>query len=185
MKKMYSITYHLIGHLLPDSYFKLNIFGKSFHIKIGYYVRGYLASKMISSCGKNINIERGAKFNKTIKLGNNSGIGKNCGIGPQTIIGDNVMTAPEVIIYTKNHKIDRIDIPMCKQGFDEIKPVIIEDDVWLGRRVMIMPGVTIGKGSVIGAGAVVAKNIPPYSIAVGNPAKVIKSRLNNRNKDDE
>lgn len=180
MKRFYSIIYHLFGHLLPDSYYKLNFLGRSFHIKLGYYFRGFLASRFISSCGKNINIERGAKFNKTIKLGNNSGIGKNCGIGPQTIIGDNVMIAPEVIIYTKNHKIDRTDIPMCEQGFDVIKPVIIEDDVWLGRRVIILPGVTIGKGTVIGTGAVVSKDIAPYSIAVGNPAKVVRSRLDKK-----
>lgn len=56
------------------------------------------------------------------------------------------------------------------------KPVIIEDNVWLGYNVTVLPGVTIGKGSIIGAGAVVTKDIPPNSIAVGNPAKVIKQR---------
>ncbi|MBL4677498.1 MAG: hypothetical protein JKY70_15040 [Mucilaginibacter sp.] len=55
------------------------------------------------------------------------------------------------------------------------KPVIIEDNVWIGETVSVLPGVTIGKGSIIGASAVVTKNIPPYSIAVGNPAKVIKT----------
>jgi acetyltransferase-like isoleucine patch superfamily enzyme len=56
------------------------------------------------------------------------------------------------------------------------KPVIVDDDVWLGYNVTVLPGVTIGKGSVIGAGSVVTKNIPPYSIAVGNPCKVIGQR---------
>nr|WP_143033346.1 DapH/DapD/GlmU-related protein [Prevotellamassilia timonensis] len=55
--------------------------------------------------------------------------------------------------------------------------VIIEDDCWIGFNVIILPGVTIGKGSIIGAGAVVTKSIPPYSVAGGVPAKVIKSRL--------
>jgi maltose O-acetyltransferase len=86
------------------------------------------------------------------------------------------MMGPDVVIHTRNHRHDRIDIPMCQQGFGEMKPVIIEDDVWLGERVIILPGVTIGKGSIIGAGAVVAKNVPPYSIAVGNPALVVKKR---------
>lgn len=57
------------------------------------------------------------------------------------------------------------------------KSVSIEDDVWLGYNVTVLPGVTIGKGSVIGAGSVVCSDIPPYSIAVGNPAKVIKRRI--------
>jgi acetyltransferase-like isoleucine patch superfamily enzyme len=56
------------------------------------------------------------------------------------------------------------------------KEVVIEDDVWLGYNVIVLPGVTIGKGSVIGAGSVVSKDIPPYSIAIGNPARVIKKR---------
>lgn len=58
----------------------------------------------------------------------------------------------------------------------EIKPVIIEDNVWIGARVCILPGVTIGEGSVIGACAVVPKSVPPYSVVIGNPARVVKTR---------
>lgn len=83
---------------------------------------------------------------------------------------------PEVYIYTQNHHFDRTDISMDQQGFAEEKPVIIEDDVWIGSRVTILPGVRIGTGSIIGASAVVSKDIPPYSTAVGNPAQVVKSR---------
>ncbi|MEE1104690.1 MAG: DapH/DapD/GlmU-related protein, partial [Ruminococcus sp.] len=70
----------------------------------------------------------------------------------------------------------RTDIPMMEQGKLEPKPVTIGDDCWIGRRVMILPGVHIAEGCVIGAGAVVTKNIPPYSVAAGVPARVIKSR---------
>ena len=87
------------------------------------------------------------------------------------------MMGPEVIIYTSGHKFDRLDISMMDQGFTDVNPVTIGNDVWLGRRVIIMPGVTIGDGCVIGAGAVVTKDIPAYSVAVGVPARVIKSRL--------
>lgn len=93
-------------------------------------------------------------------------------------IGENVMMGPEVLIYTQNHRMDDPDVPMRTQGMREIKPVFIEDDVWVGARVCILPGVTIGKGSVIGACAVVARDIPPYSVAVGNPARVVKTRKN-------
>ena len=66
---------------------------------------------------------------------------------------------------------------MIEQGNDETKPVTIGNDVWIGRRVIILPGVTISDGCVIGAGAVVTKDMPAYSIVGGVPAKVIKSRL--------
>lgn len=65
---------------------------------------------------------------------------------------------------------------MDKQGWADEKPVVIEDDVWIGLRVTILPGVTIGKGSVIGASAVVTKSVPPYSVVAGNPAKIVKTR---------
>ena len=84
------------------------------------------------------------------------------------------MMGPDVVILTHTHKIADITIPMGLQG-SEVKPVTIGNDVWIGMRSIIMPGVTIGEGAVIGAGSVVTKNIPPYSIAVGTPAKVIKT----------
>ena len=86
------------------------------------------------------------------------------------------MMGPDVIIYTQNHCTTNTEIPMRKQGMTELRPVIIEDDVWIGARVCILPGVTIGHGSVVGACAVVSKSIPPYSVAVGNPARVVKVR---------
>lgn len=122
------------------------------------------------------NIEKAASFNKQLKIGDKSGIGYKCECSGPITIGNNVMMGPEVVIYTRNHKRDSIDIPMCEQGFDDFKPVTIGDDVWLGRRVMIMPGVTIGNHCIIGAGAVVAKDIPDYAVVVGNPAKIVKYR---------
>ena len=84
---------------------------------------------------------------------------------------------PEVLIMTSSHKFDRIDIPMCEQGDMSPKKVVIGSDVWIGARVIILPGVQIGSGSIIGAGAVVTKDIPPFSVVGGVPAKVIKSRI--------
>jgi maltose O-acetyltransferase len=65
---------------------------------------------------------------------------------------------------------------MIDQGFKDKEPVIIEDDVWIGARVIILPGVKIGKGSIVGAGAVVTKDVEPYSIVAGVPAKLIRKR---------
>ena len=86
------------------------------------------------------------------------------------------MIGPEVIIYTQNHSFDRIDIPMCEQGFQEECKVEIGNDVWIGARVIILPGVKIGNGCVIGAGAVVTKDVPDYCVVGGNPAKILKVR---------
>lgn len=176
-----SILFHLTANLFPDSYYYLNIGKHSFHIKIGLKYRRFLAEHILAHCGKEVNIERHAHFNRNISLGDCSGIGSHCHIGGNTFIGNYVMMGPEVIVYTQNHRFDRTDIPMCQQGFQESEPVHIGNDVWIGRRVMIMPGVTIGDGCVIGAGAVVAKDMPPYSIVVGNPARVVRNRLNSRN----
>ena len=90
-------------------------------------------------------------------------------------IGNYVVIGPKTIIHSANHKFDNIDIPIQKQGHD-FKYTVIEDDVWLAAAVVVTPGARIGRGSVIGAGAVVVGNILPYSIAVGVPARVIKCR---------
>lgn len=181
-KRFYSILYHLTGWMFPDSYLYLNILGKKKHIKLGLYYRRFLISNIIQNCGKEINIERFAKISKNISIGDYSGIGKKCSVAPYTTIGKHVMMGPEVIMYSRNHNIGRTDIPMCEQGFKDFEPISIGNDVWIGRRVIILPGVNIGEGSVIGAAAVVAKDIPPYSIAVGNPAKVIRNRKTSSNK---
>ena len=90
-------------------------------------------------------------------------------------IGNHVLIGPYVIIHSGNHKFDRLDIPIQEQGWNKLG-VIIGDDVWIGANAIVLPGVTVGKGSVIGSGAVVTRDIPPYSVAVGIPAEVIKSR---------
>ena len=90
------------------------------------------------------------------------------------IIGDDVLIASHVLISSENHGIDpEVDVPYMSQPLVS-KPVIIGDGCWIGEKVCILPGVSIGKKCVIGAGSVVTKSIPAYSIAVGNTAKVIK-----------
>lgn len=143
--------------------------------KLAKKIRVFWAKRIISSLGDYANIEHGAIFGPQVCVGNRFGIGVNCELYGPVIIGNDVMMGPDVVIYTSGHKFDRIDVPMMDQGSIEPKPVRIGNDVWIGRRVMIMPGVTIGNGCVIGAGAVVTKGIPDYSVAVGVPAKVIKS----------
>lgn len=140
------------------------------------HIRYVIVKKMIKHCGKNVNIEHGAQFGLDISVGDNSGIGINCLVGDHATIGNNVMMGPDVIILTRNHKYEREDIPMRKQGYSRVEPVIIEDDVWIGTRAIILPGVRIGQGAIIAAGAVVTKDVSAYTVVGGNPAAEIKNR---------
>lgn len=147
-------------------------------IKIGQKWLRQLCGKLIlRKCGKNVNIEKGAVFSADIELGNNSGIGRDAELDCGIIIGNDVMMGPCVKMFVHNHNFSRTDIPMNQQGIGPARPIIICDDVWIGANVIILPGVTIGKGCVIGAGSVVTKSIPEYSVAAGNPAKIIKKRI--------
>ena len=139
-------------------------------------IRRFCLRKYIKSCGKKVSVGRKCFVHKNTEIGDYSGIGYACEINNGVKIGNNVMMGPSVLIYTQNHNTSRVDIPMREQGMREMKPVVIEDDVWIGARVCILPGVTIGKGSVIGACAVVSKNVPEYSVVVGNPGQVVKIR---------
>jgi acetyltransferase-like isoleucine patch superfamily enzyme len=119
-----------------------------------------------------------------ITVGDNVYIGSSpCIEASETTItiGNNVALGPQIIIRGGNHNYSVIGKPMIdvkeKKASDD-EPVIIEDDVWIGSRVTILKGNTIGRGCIIGAGSVVTKNVLPYSIVVGVPAKVIGKRFN-------
>lgn len=162
------VLYNLIGIHMPLSDARFHFGSKK--------VRALCAKLMLPACGRNVNIEKGARFGRDTSLGDNSGIGVNALLTGTVTIGDNVMMGPECMIFSSNHRFDRLDIPMCCQGQTEVVPVVIEDDVWIGARVTILPGVHIGTGSIIGAGSVVTHDVEPYSIVGGNPAKLIRYR---------
>lgn len=134
------VFYRLFAAWLPESR----------HSSFARKLRYFFAKKICVSLGENVNIERNAKFTPELKVGNCSGVGISCEMNGPVTIGKNVMMGPEVVVYTTNHKFDRTDIPMKAQGSTEPEPVTVGNDVWIGRRVMIMPGVTIGDGCVIG-----------------------------------
>lgn len=141
-------------------------------------IRSLVAGKCLDYAGKNINVEQDANFGNGsgIQIGDNSGIGVRCSIRGPLIIGDNVMMGPEVIVITSNHNFSRIDIPMNFQGSLPQKQVVIGNDVWIGTRAIILPGVKIGNGAIVGAGSIVTKDIPDYAIVGGNPARIIRFR---------
>ena len=120
----------------------------------------------------------GGEIGEGLKIGNNSNIGPYCYIGCSGYIeiGNNVLISPRVSIYAENHVFDRVDITIKAQGVHK-QFVKIEDDCWIAANSIILAGVTIGKGSVVAAGSVVIKDVPPYSVVAGIPAKIIKQRM--------
>jgi len=114
-----------------------------------------------------------------ISLGKNVGIGKDstidAGDGGIIAIGSNCQIGPFVLIRAADHRFDNPDIPICEQGHSP-GTIVIEDDCWIAGHVTVTRNVRIGKGSVIGANSVVTRDIPPYSVAAGNPAVIIRSR---------
>ena len=165
-------------------YFFFSKFPPSYaRIKVGQKQLRKICGKLIlEKCGKNVNIEKGARFSTKVQLGDNSGIGVNADLDGKVVIGANVMMGPNVTILTRNHEFSRTDIPMNQQGMSEMCPVTISDDVWIGMNVIILPGVRVSKGAIIGAGAVVTKNVPEYAVVAGNPAKIVKCRKQEANK---
>lgn len=147
----------------------------------GNRLRSIMIKAIFNRVGTGVDIFPNVYFGKGQKLtiGNNSMIGTESRIllGEKVEIGNDVQLGPRVTILTGNHNFNDRTSLFRKQG-STYKPVKIEDDVWVGANVTIIPGVTIEKGAVIGAGAVVTKDVEAYSIVGGNPAKVIGCRGN-------
>lgn len=160
----YCFARHLPGSDLPYS------FGAK-------YIRRVLAKGMLSGFGKNVNIEHGAFFasGKDIFIGDNSGLGLNCRITGPLTIGNDVMMGPNVSIFTQNHETQDLTKPMRLQTAPKFA-VTVGDDVWIAANVIILPGINIGNHAIIGAGAVVTKDVPDYAVVGGNPARIIKYR---------
>lgn len=135
-------------------------------------------------CGKNVYIgKRGLFIYRNISLKDNIFIGENasfvCGIA-KIYINSNVMMGPNVSLITGSHRINVIGkymIDVKNKLPENDKDIIIEEDVWIGANAIILKGVTIGKGSIVAAGSVVTKDVEPYSIFGGNPAKKLRDRF--------
>lgn len=145
-------------------------------LRFGEWARRLLLGKFLKHFGQHNVIQSGARIFSPEKVS----IGSHCNFaqdifitgGGGVTIGDWVGFGPDVKIWSVNHRFDDPDRPWLLQGH-EAHPVVIEDDVWLAAGVFIMPGVTIGKGTIISAYSVVHKSIPAYALVAGNPARVI------------
>lgn len=171
MKYFFLLLYYLFLRHLPHS--TIPILGP-----LSERLRYLVCKNIFYKCGMKVNVSKGASFGNgsNIEIGDYSGIGINAKIPNNVKIGKYVMMGQNVTIIAANHRFDRVDIPMMDQGHVRAEPLIIEDDVWIGSNVIILPGKHIRKGTIVAAGSVVTKVFPPYSIIGGNPAKLIKSR---------
>ena len=170
-RTFFLLIYYGFATWLPDSYTP----GIG---KLCNAIRIFCVKRIFKQCGRISTINRRAYFGngKEVEIGDYSGIGSHCTVPHNIVIGKYVMMDPEVYIIDNNHITSDTKKPMCFQGKTENKVTQIGDDCWIGARTMIMPGHTIGDGCIIAAGSIVTKDVEPYSIVGGNPAKVIKKR---------
>ena len=169
MKRLLLLVYYLFARHLPRSFVPYSFGAK----KIRYLICKHIFAK----CGKNVNIEHGADIGRGwwIEIGDNSGIGINC-VVKKAIIGKNVMMGPEVVFISRHHNYADPDRPIQEQGYKDYDTIRVGDNAWIGTRAIILPGRKIGKCAVIGAGAVVTKDVPDYAVVGGNPARILKYR---------
>ena len=167
LRRINKWTYFHIAKKCPETFDRGGRFACWLRVK---------TARSFAQIGENVNIEKGANISEGSIVGERSGVGINANFHGPVIIGEDVMMGPDCIIYTRNHAFSDITIPMKEQGFSDIKKVVIGDDVWIGGRVIILPGVHIGRGAIVGAGAVVTKDVPDYAVVGGNPACILKYR---------
>lgn len=166
-RKINKLLFKISDKILPPYY----------QFRLGNRIKNFFAKRFLKYVGKEVNWGKNVQVPYDLCIGDESGIGNNAKIDFKVTIGKFVMMGRNVTILTHNHNTTRVDIPMCKQGNTENTCLSIEDDVWIGDNVIITPGVAkIGTGSILAAGAVVTKDVPPYTIVGGNPARIIRER---------
>lgn len=163
----------------------MKLVAKLFHFVPRAYQRllMYIYRSLFASYGRNFRFDpHGLYTFATIHVGNDVNLGWRptiMAVESQIKIGNKVMFGPEVMILAGDHNasvVGRFMFDVSWKRPEDDRDVIIEDDVWIGSRAIILKGVTIGRGSIVAAGAVVAKSVPPYGVAAGVPARIVKFR---------
>lgn len=154
------------------------VLAKNLPGRMGTCLRTYLCGRIFKYIGRDVSVLKGVNFGSgtNVEIGDYSSLNRDCWISNDTVIGADVMMGPEVIMLSGSHNFERTDIPMREQGAPPRRPIVIGDDVWIGTRSVILPGVKVGSHSIIGAGSIVTKDVPEWAIVAGNPAKLIRYR---------
>lgn len=150
--------------------------------RIAHKVRAALLRRIAEYAGDHVEVEANSYFGRGtgLRIGDRSMLGINARIDHHVTIGNDVLMGPDVVIMTHAHAFDDLAIPIRDQGSRPIRPVLIGNDVWIGTRAVIMPGVTIGDHAIVGASSVVTHEVPARAIVGGIPAHVIKMRTDER-----
>lgn len=173
------VVFNKLYSLSKICWLRLRSYDICYSVKLGGNNDFFQSTKHAISIRDRVRLGKGTRihsgFGGKIHIGENVLLDDYCYVSDQKSIkiGNNVTIAAFCYITDFNHRFGEKDKSVLEQGYDR-KPVVIEDSVWLGTHVIILPGVTIGKGAVIGAGSVVTKDVSPYTVNVGNPATVVK-----------
>lgn len=142
-------------------------------LKRAYYRHKY----GLKNISKNCLVSKNCHVSRDFEAGEYSYVGPNCIIYPRVKIGNYTILANEVQIIGSDHVFDNPDLPIYFSGREKLKETVIGNDCWIGARSTIMTGVRIGDGSIVAAASVVTRDVPPYSIVAGVPAKIIRKRF--------
>lgn len=164
-----TVIYYGVARYLPRSYLPGGAAATA--------LRVWCARMLCERVGEGSVIEPHVDFGsgRFLSLGDRSGIGPRSTVGALSV-GDDVMIGPELLAISQNHRFDDAESPIRLQGDDPVEPVVIGDGAWIGARVILLPGVRVGPGAVVGAGSVVTRDVPEYSVVAGNPARIIRER---------
>lgn len=153
---------------------------------LGVKIRSAWAKQLFARCGEDVSTGYRNTFSyENMEVGSHVSFGSESlflSAAAKIIVGDHVMFGPRVTVVTGNHRTDIKGKLLDEVKAEDKRPeddqdVVFEGDNWIGANAVILKGVTIGRGAVVGAGSVVTKDVPPYTIAAGNPARVIRRRF--------
>jgi maltose O-acetyltransferase len=168
-RKLALFMYYQFATHLPDRSFPGGrLYGR---------MRELLCRRMLASCGDDIDV--GSRVflgdGRHVRIGARSGFGSGSRVYG-AVLGDDVICGRDVVFLKDNHRYDDPSVPVRAQGIGAPAPPVVEDGAWIGDRAIILPGRRIGSGAIVGAGAVVTRDVEPHEIVGGNPARPIGRR---------
>jgi acetyltransferase-like isoleucine patch superfamily enzyme len=142
-------------------------------LRAAYYRR------VLARCGRALKTRQHVilRHTRNISVGNDVFLNRGATITAHTPIeiGDDCLIGPGAVLHNGDHRFDLVDLPIRRQGFSSA-PIVLEDDVWIGANAVVLSGVRVGRGSVVAGGSVVTRDVPPYTVVGGVPAKPIARR---------